>query len=354
MKALVLYERGKTEMRDVPKPECGDRDILIKVDSAAICGGDVHFYNGALPSLGDYPIVLGHEFAGTITEMGAHADSYWKVGDRVISENTASVCGRCPACEKGNFVNCPERETLGCSVDGAFTQYVKIPGELLAVYPNCLFHLPDTISMKAAPLLEPAANAYMAVVQEGNIMPGENVVVFGAGALGLFCVQMAKIAGAGNIILVGMPSDEESRFPCGKKIGATHTIVNVPGKDLIKEISEICGPGGTALCIDAAGVPAVLKQCVEIVRNDGIVVRIGMNDKPYNYGMDEVNVKSISIVGHMGYNTTSWRNVINLAALGKLDLETLISHTLPLSKIQDGFAMLKTQEAIKIVIDPKK
>lgn len=138
MKALVLYEQGKTEIRDMLKPECGESDIIIKVESAAVCGGDVHFYNGTLPSLGSYPIILGHEFAGTIAEMGPRADPHWKVGDRVISENTASVCGRCPACEKGNFVNCPERETLGCSVDGAFTQYVKIPGKLLAVYPNCL------------------------------------------------------------------------------------------------------------------------------------------------------------------------------------------------------------------------
>jgi 2-desacetyl-2-hydroxyethyl bacteriochlorophyllide A dehydrogenase len=352
MQALVLYEQGKTELRDVPKPICGERDIIIKVESAAICGGDVHFYNGTLPSLGSYPIVLGHEFAGTISEMGPKADSYWKVGDRVISENTAAVCGHCPACEKGNFVNCSKRETLGCSVDGAFTQYVKIPGELLAVYPNCLFHLPESIGMEEAPLLEPAANAYMAVVQEGGIMPGENAVVFGAGALGLLSVQMAKIAGAANIILVGMPSDEASRFPCGKKLGATHTLVNGPDLNLAVEIEKICGLSGAALCIDAAGAPSVLKQAVEIVRNDGNVVRIGMNDKPYNYGMNEVNVKSISIIGHMGYNTTSWRNVINLAKMGKLDLKSLISHRLPLSKIKSGFDLLRDQTAIKIVIDP--
>ncbi|EEG72310.1 zinc-dependent alcohol dehydrogenase [[Clostridium] hylemonae] len=352
MKGLVLYERGKTEIREVQKPECGDRDILIKVESAAICGGDVHFYNGALPCLGEYPIILGHEFAGTIAKMGPHADTYWKVGDRVISENTASVCGRCPACEKGNFVNCPERETLGCSVDGAFTQYVKIPGDLLAVYPNCLFRLPEEIPMETAPLLEPAANAYMAVVQEGQMMPGENVVVFGAGALGLFSVQMAKIAGAAKIILIGMPSDEESRFPCGRKLGATHTIINGEGVDLAAEVEKICGMSGVALCIDAAGAPAVLKQAVEIVRNDGIVVRIGMNDKPYGYGMNEVNVKSVSITGHMGYNTTSWRNVISLAAAGKLDLASLVSHRLPLSQIKHGFELLKDQTAIKIVIDP--
>ena len=353
MKGLVLYECGKTELREVEKPVCGDKDIIIKVESAAICGGDVHFYNGTL-DLGSYPIIMGHEFAGVIDEMGPNADPYWKVGDKVVSENTASVCGRCPACEKGNFVNCAHRRTLGCDEDGAFTQYVKIPGKLLEVYKNCLFHLPGSIPMDVAPLLEPASNAYMAVVQEGEIMPGENVVVFGAGALGLFCVQIAKIAGAGNIILVGMLSDTSTRFPCGVKLGATHTIVNDGKCDLEKEIGEICGNSGVALCVDAAGVPSVLKQAVGIVRNDGIVVRIGMNDRPYNYGLNEINVKSIDIKGHMGYNTTSWRNVINLAAMGKLDLESMVTHRLPLTEIKKGFELLKDQSAIKILINPEK
>lgn len=353
MKGLVLYECGKTEFRDVEKPVCGDTDVIIKVVSSAICGGDIHFYNGTL-DLGNYPIIMGHEFAGIIDETGPYADPYWQKGDRVVSENTAYVCGRCPSCEKGNFVNCPERRTLGCDTDGAFTQYVKIPGQLLSIYKNCLFHLPESIPLDVAPLLEPAANAYMAVVQEGQLIPGENIVIFGAGALGLFCVQMARIAGATNIILVGMPSDEPVRFPCGIKLGATHTLTNSPSSDLALQIRQICGNSGVALCIDAAGAPSVLNQAIKIVRNDGTIVRIGMNDSPYDHGLNILNVKSVDIKGHMGYNTTSWRNVISLAATGKLDLVSMVTHRLPLSKIKDGFKLLKDQSAIKILIDPDK
>lgn len=353
MKGLVLYECGKTEIREVEKPVCGDKDIIIKVESAAICGGDVHFYNGML-DLGNYPIIMGHEFAGTIAEMGKDADKYWRVGDRVVSENTYSVCGRCPSCEKGDFVNCAQRRTMGCDEDGAFTQYVRVPGELLEVYKNCLFRLPDTISTEYAPLLEPAANAYMAVVQEGRLMPGENVVVFGAGALGLYSAQIAAIAGAANVIVVGMESDKATRFPCARKLGATHTIVNGPEINLSDEIHKICGASGAALVIDAAGPPAVLKQAIELVRNDGTIVRIGMNDRPYGQGMNIINVKSVDIKGHMGYNTTSWRNVMNLAASGKLDLGTMVTHKLPLTRIQEGFDLLKDQSAIKILIDPDR
>ncbi len=243
---------------------------------------------------------------------------------------------------------------MGCDEDGAFTQYVKVPGELLEVYKNCLFRLPETIPTEYAPLLEPASNAYMAVVQEGQLMPGENVVVFGAGALGLYSAQIAAVAGAANVIVVGMESDKATRFPCAKKLGATHTIVNGPDVDLAGEIGEICGPSGVALVIDAAGPPVVLKQAVEVARNDGTIVRIGMNDRPLDMGMNIVNVKSIDIKGHMGYNTTSWRNVMNLAATGKLDLSTMVTHKLPLTEIQKGFDMLKDQSAIKILIDPEK
>ncbi|MCI8560822.1 MAG: alcohol dehydrogenase catalytic domain-containing protein [Dorea sp.] len=351
MKGLVLYECGKTEIRELERPVCGDRDIIIKVESAAICGGDVHFYNGTL-DLGNYPIIMGHEFAGIIAEMGVNADKYWKVGDRVVSENTYSVCGRCPSCEKGNFVNCENRRTMGCDENGAFTQYVRVPGELLEVYKNCLFRLPDSIPTEYAPLLEPAANAYMAVVQEGRLMPGENVVIFGAGALGLYSAQIASVSGAANIIVVGMESDKETRFPCARKLGATHTIVNREELKLAEEVKKICGVSGAALVIDAAGPPAVLKQAVELVRNDGTIVRIGMNDRPFDQGMNVINVKSIDIKGHMGYNTTSWRNVMNLAACGKLDLGTMVTHRLPLTRIQEGFELLKDSSAIKILIDP--
>ena len=354
MKGFVLYERGKTEIRDVEKPVCGKKDIIIKVESAAICGGDVHFYNGSL-DLGGYPIVMGHEFAGVIDEMGPEADdSYFKVGDRVVSENTYSVCGRCPACERGDFVQCPERRTMGCDQDGAFAQYVRVPGELLEVYKNCLFKLPESIDMKYAPLLEPASNAYKAVIQEGELMPGENVVVFGAGALGLYSAQIAAVAGAANVIVVGMEADKELRFPCAKKLGATHTLVNGPDVDLAGEIAKICGPSGVALVIDAAGPPIVLKQAIDIVRFDGTIVRIGMNDRPLDMGMNIVNVKSIDIKGHMGYNTTSWRCVMNLAAAGKLDLSSMVTHTLPLTEINKGFDLLKEMTAIKILIDPSK
>lgn len=353
MKAVVLYDYGKLEVREVPNPECGDDDIIIQVEAAGICGGDLHYYDGTgTAGLGELPIILGHEFSGTIAKMGKNVDPYWHIGDRVVSENTGDACGRCPACQTGNFVSCEHRKTIGCSMDGGFTKYVKIPGKILKLYPNCLFKIPENIGFDEATVLEPASNAYKAVIQEGGMMPGDTVVVFGVGALGLLSIQHAHIAGAAKIIAIGLTGDKATRFPLAEKYGATHTIASDEVDDVVAKVKEIAGPNGVALAVDAAGAPICLHQATEMTRSIGRVVRIGMNDKPYGYGLDSVNVKSMIIRGHMGYNTVSWRQSIALAEAEILDLKSIISHHMPLDEFDRGFKLSLSQEATKVILTP--
>ena len=206
MKAVVYTDYAKVEWLDVPVPECGEDDIIMEVKAAAICGADLHWYTGGFNDADKAPFVLGHEFSGVIHQKGKKVSDYWNIGDRVVSENTGGACGHCNACMSGNYVHCVERKMIGGGVDGGFAKYVKIPGEILKMYPNCLFKIPDELSFEEAAVLEPASGAYMATVQEAHIIPGETVVVYGVGALGLFPIQIAKIAGAGNIIAVGIKS----------------------------------------------------------------------------------------------------------------------------------------------------
>lgn len=117
-------------------------------------------------------------------------------------------------------------------------------------------------------------------------------------------------------------------------------------------VKEIAGPNGVALAIDAAGAPICLHQATELTRSIGRVVRIGMNDKPYGYGLDDVNVKSMIIRGHMGYNTVSWRQSIALAKAGILDLKSIISHHIPLDEFDKGFQLSLSQEATKVILTP--
>ena len=352
MKSVVLYDSGKTELRDMPVPEIGDGDILIEVKAAGICGGDIHFYDGTMEGMGEYPMILGHEFAGIIAKKGKNVDPCWKIGYRVVSENTGYACGRCPACQEGNFVSCEQRGTLGVSMDGGFTKYVKIPEQILRLYPNCLFHIPENIGFDEATVLEPSSNAYKAVIQEGGIMPGDVVVVFGAGTLGLQSVQLSKIAGASKIILIGLSGDKTTRFPLGQKLGATHCLAADETDNIVSVVRELAGPIGVALTIDAAGAPICLYQATEITRSIGRVIRIGMNDAPYGYGMNHLNEKSLIIRGHMGYNTVSWRQCIALAEAGILDLKSIISHHMPLDEFDKGFQITISQEATKVILTP--
>lgn len=352
MKAMVLYDQGKTELREVPIPEIGDEDILLKVEACGICGSDLHVFYGNLAPQGPVPYIMGHEFVGTIAKTGSRVDSRWKIGDHVVSENTGGACGICPACSKGDFVNCANRICLGCGTDGGFAEYVKIPGQILKIYPNCLYHIPEKLSFEEATVLEPAANAYKAVIQEGNLHAGETVVVFGAGALGLMSVQMASIAGAANVILVGMTNDKVTRFPIASIYGATHCLVSNENPHLISDIMDIAGPNGVALVIDAAGVPLVTSQAITIVRNEGMIVRIGMSPKPFNDTLDTFATKSVTIRGHMGYNQESWRNTLSLASCGKLNLKSIITDVMPLENYEAGFEKMRNQTASKVILIP--
>lgn len=353
MKAVVLTAPAKLEWLDVPKPQIGPDDILLEVKAAGICGGDLHFYTGARGAPHGYPLIIGHEFAGVIAEKGERVDSYWKLGDRVVSENTGHACGRCPACAQGDFVNCPEREILGCSYDGGFTSYVKIPGEVLKLFPNTLFKLPDNIAFPEATVLEPAANAYKAVIQESGLHAGETVVVFGPGPLGLMSVQMAKIAGAGTIILVGMKCNRGVRQELGMRYGATHWLESDSGEDVAGQIREIAGPNGVAVVIDAVGHPSVLTPALQCVRNEGMIVRVGLNNQPVNCSIDALTEKAVTLRGHMGYNTESWRNCISLAEKGILDLSSIITSQIPMEEFEMGFQNSLAGTDAKVILLPE-
>lgn len=347
MKAVVLYDAGKLELRDVPVPQIGDDDILLEVKSATICGGDMHYYNGTSLT-GKCPVVLGHEFAGIVAQKGKNVADYWSVGDRVVSDNTSYACGQCANCARGDFVSCEHRGLIGGDHDGGFTKYVLIPGQILKIHPNALMKLPAEIGMEEAPVLEPASNCYKATIQEGGLRPGENVVVFGAGPLGLFSLQHATIGGAVKRIMVGTSKDRGARFELALKYGATDLLCSDEEEDVAAKLKEIAGPNGIDLIIDAVGLPIVMEQAVDAVNYTGRIVRIGYNSKPYGTSMDRITSKSITLRGHMGYNPESWRRCIALAAAGMLDLKSCISHTMMLDRFREGFELMKSQEASKV------
>ena len=352
MKAVVYTGYKKLEYLDVPVPECGEYDIIVEVKAASICGADLHWYTGVFDDSDKAPFILGHEFCGVIHKMGSKADPYWKVGDRVACDNTATACGRCETCSRGDFVRCEDRIMMGGGLDGCFAKYIRIPGKVLNMYPNALMRLPDSISFEEGALLEPAAGSFNAVVQEAQIIPGDTIVVYGLGALGFGSVQAAKIAGAGLIIAVGMKSDKEVRFPLAKKLGADYVFAADEEENLAQKIKDLTREDPARILIDAVGAPSVMEDGFKFLARQSKIIRIGNMEAMYNHSLLPIHQKALTVIGHIGYNTVSWNRVITLAKKGKYDLKSPISTVIPLSDWDKGFQLMLHQKVAKLVMIP--
>ena len=232
MKALARYgkEFGGYRLIDVAEPVCGDDDLIIEIKAAAICGADMkHFRveNGS-DTLNS---IRGHEFAGEIVRVGKNVTD-WHVGQRVVSDNSAHVCGVCPACEQGDFLCCESKVNLGLDNNtwgGGFSKYCLVPGEILKIHRHALWEIPENVKYEEAAVLDPICNAYKAVAQQSHLLPGQDVVVFGTGPLGLFSVQIAKLMGAVNIVMVGLEDDVKVRFGVAPAAGSHPLRQRLPG-----------------------------------------------------------------------------------------------------------------------------
>ena len=353
MKAVVKYGYGRheTELRDIPVPQIGDEDVLMEVKAAGVCGSDIAFDDGGHENLLNPPVVLGHEFAGIVADKGKNVTD-WEIGARVVSDNTGRVCGKCHACGVANYLVCPSRLGIGYGMDGGFTKYVRIPGDVLKVFPNSLMEIPESMSFEEAAILDPCCNAYMAIVQEARLMAGEYMAVFGVGALGQFSIQIARAAGAAKIIAIGLSADEE-RFHLACANGATD-IVRADREDVLQTVLRITRGQGVALVVDCAGVAAALRQAIDIVRTGGQIVKIGYDEKPLGFSLDPVLDKSVSIKGHFGYTWVSWKNVMNLAEAGRIDLNAMISHRMGIRDFRAAFDLVRRKESIKIILYPEE
>jgi 2-desacetyl-2-hydroxyethyl bacteriochlorophyllide A dehydrogenase len=351
MKAIVKYAHGKgnVELREVPEPELGNEDVLIEIKAAGLCASDLDFVEGRQAGALRPPVILGHEFAGVVAKTGKDVQK-WKAGDRVVSDNTGTVCGECYACSTGDYLACPERLGLGYGMDGGFARYCKILGKTLRVFPNSLLRIPEGISFEEAAILDPACNAYRAVVQEAKLVPGENIAIFGVGALGQFAIQSARAAGAAKIIAVGLSVDRE-RFKKAVENGATDLVI-ADEHDAVEKVKELTGGEGVSAVIDCAGANAVLKQAIEMVRTGGSVVKVGYDIRPVDFSMDRIIERAVSIKGHFGYDWVAWKNVMNLVLAGKFSLASVISHKMNISEFDKALDMLRRKEAMKIILYP--
>jgi alcohol dehydrogenase/L-iditol 2-dehydrogenase len=343
MRALVNYERApfRVELRDKPEPEIGEDDVLLAVKGVGVCGSDLHQWHASHSWGVNYPVTLGHEFGGVVARIGSNVRGFTE-GDRVVSETAASICGRCVYCRSGSYNLCPHRLGFGYGLDGAMADYVRVPA-------RCLHSIPDNVPFEDAAMTEPGCVACKAVIELSHITPGDTVVVFGPGAIGLMVVQMCRLCGPGRLALVGISADE-ARLEIGRRLGATHTLM--ADRDDVCESVLAMGDGfGAHLVVDCTGISDTLKTCMAIVRPAGQITKVGWGREPLGVSLDPIVQKAVTLQGTFSHNYRTWERVIGLMANGQLDLEPM-RRVFSLDDWETGFRTMDSRAIAKSVLVP--
>lgn len=344
MKAVVYYERagGAVEIRDVPIPTFGPDECLVKVRYCGVCGTELHLFHGQLNSLAHPPVILGHEWCGEVAEVGERVQGL-RPGDRVVSETAAYTCGTCSFCRSGEYHLCPQRLGFGYGVDGAFTSYVRARAVLL-------HHVPEEVTDEAAAMCEPICVAYNALFEKSRIRPGDTVVIIGPGPVGLFALQLARLAGAGTVMVTGTSRDK-GRLALAKQLGADFTVV-VPDEDHVPLVRGVGDGMGAHLVVDCAGTGPAVQQAIDLVRRNGQITKIGFALKPLNLTLDEIVTRGITLQGSFSHNWRTWEAVLELLRLGRIQTEPMLSAILPITSWREAFEQLESQQAVKILLHP--
>ena len=344
MKAIMkTQEKEGFELCQLPVPQVGKKDILIKVRAAAICGSDLKFYKWipwCKKVIRSLPFIPGHECAGEVTAVGKEVQGI-KVGDKVAAE-THVPCGVCWQCRHHRPHTCENMELFGHTLNGGFAEFALVPEAVAR-------RIPQEIPFDYGCLLEPMGIPFRAV-ERGDVK-GESVVVIGCGPIGQFAIAFSKIFGAETIIGLDV---NEKRLSIAKKMGATH-LINVEKKVFLQEIKLLTkDSGGVGVVIDASGSAQAMKKAFSYLRVGGRFVILGQTDGPLvlNPSMDII-FKEVQIIGLFGREIwDTWEKTERLLTSGAIDPSSLITHRFPLDQHEQAFQVALSGEGCKVLFIP--
>lgn len=339
MRAIVFEERGKYKLKEVPIPRIKEDDVLIRVDTCGICGTDVHIYEGTFPA--NFPVIIGHEFSGTIEEVGKKIKNF-KKGDRV-TVNPNTVCGKCKYCRNGKENFCVAIPGLGVNYDGGFAEYVK-------VNESSVYHLPEKLDLETASFTEPLSCSLHGI-DLAEIKPGHSVVILGAGPIGLIILQLARISGADKIIVTDpVKRRRELALKLGANLSLDPTKVKIEKeiKTFLKEKAEVV--------IECIGNPSTQVESLNLVEPGGRVIWFGVADpqaevkvNPFYIYRNEITLKGCFV------NPYTTERAIKLLAEGRVNVKELITHKFKLNELDEAMQVYrKNKERIKILMKPEK
>ena len=343
MRAERFYADTKTvALEDVPIPEPGPGEVLVRVAFCGICHSDLSLINGTFPA--QRPVVTqGHEASGTIAKLGPDVTG-WSEGDRVVLA-AGRPCLECPNCRRGDMSNCLRIQLMAFAYDGAWAEYtVALAAGLTRV--------PDNVPLEQAAILADAVSTpFGAVVRTGKVTVGESVGVWGVGGIGTHIVQLARLVGAAPVIAIDINPVVRDR---ALELGADHAF-DSRDPDLRAKLAEVTGGRLLDVAFDAVGLKVTFEQALDCLTVGGRLVGVGMSDQSPTVGPTSMfGLTQKQVLGHLGYQNVDIETLARLVSLGRLDLSRSISRIIPLGDIRDGIDALEHADGnpIRILVQP--
>lgn len=342
MKAIVKSHTGPgVERKNVPTPDVGDGQVLIRVTATSICGTDYHIYRWDAWAASRFkpPKIMGHEVTGEVVEVGKGVTTV-APGDRVAAESHIA-CGRCFQCRIGKQHVCENLAILGVDVDGSFAEYVVIPEQ------NA-WKIGPSIPAEVASIFEPLGNAVHATLVTD--VSAASIAIFGCGPTGLSAVQVARASGASPVLAVEI---NPYRVELAKKAGATLAL-NPQQSDVVAEILQATGGRGVDVVLEMSGSPQAVRQSFRVIRNGGRVSLFGIPSEPVQLNIaEDIIFKETRVVGTIGREMfRTWYKMEALLRSGLLDPAAIITHRMPLEDFDKAMELMRSGSCGKIVLFP--
>jgi alcohol dehydrogenase, propanol-preferring len=340
MKAAVLHGGEKAlRIEDIPIPQITGDQILVKVAACGVCHTDLHYLEHGVATFKKPPIVLGHEASGVVEEVGAAVTNV-KKGQRVLIP-AVLTCGQCSACRQGRENICSNMKMLGNHFDGAYAEYVAVPAK-------DVLNVPDSIPLQEVAIVADAISTpYHAVKNRAQVRPGDTVVVFGCGGVGINAVQLATAAG-GYVIAVDI---NDRKLAWASEFGAAKTINATKVERVSKEIKKLTG-GGADIAMEVIGNPRTIEEAFECIRIGGRLVVVGYTHEAISIVAGKIMFKEVEVVGSLGCRPVDYIPLLRMVEQGTIDVKRQVTHRFPLEEIGKAFDAMKEGVSLRSIVVP--
>lgn len=340
MRAAVFHGSGRPlVLEEVPRPSPGPGDALVKVAACGFCHTDLHYLDHGVPTGKSPPLILGHEIAGVVEELGPGSAAR-SAGDRVLVP-AVLPCGSCEYCRSGRENICPHLQMPGNHIDGGFAEYVRVPARDLVPLPA------DLDLARSAVIADALTTPYHAVVHRARVRSGDWVVVVGCGGVGINAVQFAVAAG-GNVIAVDLRAEKRET---ARRLGACETLDPTEYPDLGREVRKRSG-GGADVALEVVGTPETVTLALSTLRRGGRLCVVGYSDSVVPIPLHRLMFFEYAIVGSLGCRPVDYPRVIEMVRKGKVSLDAVITGTLPLDRIEEAAEDLRNAKGLRTLIVP--